>query len=56
LHNNRLAAVVAGGFFMILAALLVKRVVDVAPEKALAAEPVLEMRTQSSAHGEVTSG
>jgi maltose/moltooligosaccharide transporter len=56
LHNNRLAAVVAGGFFMILAALLVQRVVDVAPEKAPVAEPVLEMRTQSSAHGEVTSG
>jgi hypothetical protein len=56
LHNNRLAAVVAGGFFMILAALLVKRVVDVAPEKAPTAEPVLEMRARSSAHGEVTSG
>ena len=34
LHNNRLAAVVAGGCFMILAALLVKRVVEVAPEQA----------------------
>ena len=34
LHNNRLAAVVAGGCFMILAALLVTRVVEVAPEQA----------------------
>jgi len=34
LHNNRLAAVVAGGCFMVLAALLVKRVVEVAPEQA----------------------
>ena len=34
LHNNRLAAVVAGGCFMILAALLVKRVVEVATEPA----------------------
>jgi maltose/moltooligosaccharide transporter len=33
LHNNRLAAVVAGGCFMIVAALLMKRVVDVAPER-----------------------
>jgi maltose/moltooligosaccharide transporter len=56
LHNNRLAAVVAGGFFLILAALLVQGVVDVAPEKAPATEPVLEMRAQSSPHGEVTSG
>ena len=30
LHNNRLAAVLAGGFFLILAAVLMKRVVDVA--------------------------
>jgi len=56
LHNNRLAAVVAGGFFMIVAALLMKRVVDVAPEKAPTTEPVLEMRAQPSAHGEVTNG
>jgi len=34
LHNNRLAAVLAGGVFLILAALLMKRVVDVALEKA----------------------
>jgi len=33
LHNNRLAAVVAGGLFLILAALLMKRVVDVSLEK-----------------------
>jgi maltose/moltooligosaccharide transporter len=33
LHNNRLAAVVAGGMFLVLAALLMRRVVDVAPEK-----------------------
>jgi len=37
LHNNRLAAVVAGGCFMIVGALLMKRVVDVAPERAPAA-------------------
>jgi len=30
LHNNRQAAVLAGGFFLILAAVLMKRVVDVA--------------------------
>jgi len=34
LHNNRLAAVLAGGFFLILAAVLMKRVVDVALEEA----------------------
>jgi len=34
LHNNRLAAVVAGGMFMALAALLMRRVLDVAPERA----------------------
>jgi hypothetical protein len=34
LHNNRLAAVMAGGLFLILAALLMKRVVDVALEEA----------------------
>jgi hypothetical protein len=33
LHNNRLAAVLAGGVFLILAALLMKRVVDVSLEK-----------------------
>ncbi len=33
LHNNRLAAVVAGGLFLILAALLMKRVVDVSRVK-----------------------
>jgi maltose/moltooligosaccharide transporter len=33
-HNNRLAAVLAGGVFLILAALLMKRVVDVSPEEA----------------------
>jgi maltose/moltooligosaccharide transporter len=32
LHNNRLAAVLAGGFFLILAALLMKRVVEVSLE------------------------
>jgi hypothetical protein len=44
LHNNRLAAVVAGGMFMALAALLMRRVLDVAPEKA----PV-EQRTTETA-------
>jgi maltose/moltooligosaccharide transporter len=39
LGNNRLAAVVAGGGFMLLAALLVFRVRDVA-ERAAQAEPV----------------
>ncbi len=34
LHNNRLAAVLAGGVFLILAALLMKRVVDVSLEEA----------------------
>ena len=34
LHNNRLAAVLAGGFFLILASVLMKRVVDVAPVEA----------------------
>jgi len=33
LHNNRLAAVLAGGVFLILAALLMRRVVDVALEE-----------------------
>ncbi len=32
-HNNRLAAVLAGGVFLILAALLMKRVVDVSLER-----------------------
>ncbi len=32
LHNNRMAAVVAGGAFMALAALLVLRVKEVAPQ------------------------
>jgi maltose/moltooligosaccharide transporter len=35
LHNNRLAAVVAGGLFLILAALLMKRVVEAALQEAL---------------------
>jgi maltose/moltooligosaccharide transporter len=48
LHNNRLAAVVAGGFFMTLAALLMKRVIDVAPEKASITAPLVEMRAQPS--------
>jgi maltose/moltooligosaccharide transporter len=34
LHNNRLAAVVAGGLFLILAALLMKRVVEAALQEA----------------------
>ena len=33
LHNNRLAAVLAGGVFLILASLLMKRVVDVSLER-----------------------
>jgi maltose/moltooligosaccharide transporter len=33
LHNNRLTAVVAGGFFMIVAALLMQRVCDPGEEK-----------------------
>jgi len=53
LHNNRLAAVVAGGCFMILAALLVKRVVEVAPEQApapkLGGEPAPEPAASSLA-------
>ena len=40
LHNNRLAAVLAGGVFLILAALLMKRVVDVAFEKAPPIRPI----------------
>jgi maltose/moltooligosaccharide transporter len=33
LHNNRLAAVLAGGVFLIVAELLMKRVVDVSIQK-----------------------
>ena len=40
LHNNRLVAVLAGGVFLILAALLMKRVVDVAFEKAPPIRPI----------------
>ncbi len=39
LHNNRLAAVMAGGVFLILAALLMKRVVDVSLEEAPCRKP-----------------
>jgi len=46
LHNNRLAAVVAGGLFLILAALLMKRVVDVALEEA--ASPKAEAEIAAS--------
>jgi len=45
LHNNRLAAVVAGGFFMILASLLMQRVVDVASDKATAIKSVPVQKT-----------
>jgi maltose/moltooligosaccharide transporter len=48
LHNNRLAAVVAGGMFLALAALLMRRVADVAPEKA----PVERMTTAAAAQPE----
>ena len=33
LHNNRLAAVIAGGFFMAIAAVLMQRVVDPGAER-----------------------
>jgi maltose/moltooligosaccharide transporter len=38
LHNNRLAAVIAGGVFMILAAVLMQRVVDPGSERIKAEE------------------
>jgi len=40
LHNNRLAAVIAGGVFMALAALLMQRVVDPGAEMIDEAVPV----------------
>jgi hypothetical protein len=40
LHNNRLAAVIAGGVFMALAALLMQRVVDPGAEMTDEAVPV----------------
>jgi maltose/moltooligosaccharide transporter len=43
LHNNRLTAVVAGGCFMLIAALLMQRVLD-------PAETSLRLATQSEAH------
>ena len=48
LHNNRLGAVVAGGMFLALAALLMRRVADVAPEKA----PVERRATAAAAQPE----
>ncbi len=41
-HNNRLLAVVAGGIFMILAAILMQRVLDPGEEKSHITEPKLE--------------
>ena len=40
LNNNRLAAVIAGGVFMALAALLMQRVVDPGAEAILEAAPL----------------
>ncbi len=42
LHNNRLAAVVAGGLFLIVAALLMYRVIDVATAKSAEPQPVAQ--------------
>jgi hypothetical protein len=39
LHNNRLTAVVAGGCFMLVAALLMQRVLDPGEEKIKVEEP-----------------
>jgi maltose/moltooligosaccharide transporter len=41
LDNNRLAAVVAGGAFLLLAAVLVQRVPETAPLPRAASEPAL---------------
>ncbi len=49
LHNNRLAAVVAGGAFLVVAALLMGRVVDVAREKAPAERTATETAIQPEA-------
>ncbi len=42
LNNNRILAVVAGGVFMIIAAILMQRVLDPGEEKLRAAKPALE--------------
>ncbi len=42
LHNNRLAAVIAGGVFMVIAAFLMQRVVDPDAERAKPTPPVRE--------------
>src|SRR5262249_39084569 len=42
LNNNRILAVVAGGVFMILAAILMQRVLDPGEEKLKATKPSLE--------------
>ncbi len=41
LHNNRLAAVIAGGVFMAIAAVLMQRVVDPGSQR-VALEPLTE--------------
>ena len=43
LNNNRILAVVAGGVFMIIAAILMQRVLDPGEEKSRAAQPELEV-------------
>jgi maltose/moltooligosaccharide transporter len=43
LNNNRILAVVAGGVFMIIAAILMQRVMDPGEEKSTVGEPSLEV-------------
>jgi len=47
LHNNRIAAVISGGFFMLIAAGLLERVVDSRAETIAKTEESFELQKQN---------